>query len=120
LVLDVGSAEAIEAALAQIADEFGTPQIVVNNAGIMPMGSFLDESPALADAQIDINFRGVIHGMRAALPYLLARGEGHIVNIASLAGRFALPGSAIYSGTKFAVVGLTEAVAGEHRDRGVH
>lgn len=93
---------------------------LVNNAGIMPMGRFLDEDPALADAQIDINFRGVIHGMRAALPGLLARGSGHVVNIASLAGRFALPGSAIYSGTKFAVVGLTEAVAGEYRDSGVH
>lgn len=93
---------------------------LINNAGIMPMGRFLDEDPGLADTQIDINLRGVIHGMRASLPGLLARGSGHIVNIASLAGRFALPGSAIYSGTKFAVVGLTEAVAGEHRDSGVH
>lgn len=93
---------------------------LVNNAGIMPMGYFLDEDPALSDAQIDINLRGVIHGMRGALPGLLARGEGHIVNIASLAGRFAIPGSSVYSGTKFAVVGMTEAIAGEYRDRGVH
>jgi len=92
---------------------------LINNAGIMPMGYFLDEDPALADAQIDINFRGVIHGMQVALPGLLQRGSGHIVNIASLAGRFALPGSAIYCGTKFAVVGMTEAVAGEYRDSGV-
>ncbi|OTG66497.1 SDR family oxidoreductase [Acinetobacter silvestris] len=95
---------------------YGSLYSLINNAGIMPMGAFLDEEPALADAQIDINFRGVIYGMQLALPELLKNGVGHIVNIASLAGRFALPGSAVYSGTKFAVVGLTEAVAGEYRN----
>lgn len=117
--VDVRDAESFRHFIAE-AEIDGPLHALVNNAGIMPMGRFLDEDAALADAQIDINFRGVIHGMRAALPGLLARGSGHIVNIASLAGRFALPGSAIYSGTKFAVVGLTEAVAGEYRDSGVH
>jgi len=117
--LDVRDPASFRTFVAEAEAVLGPLYALVNNAGIMPMGRFLDEDPALADAQIDINFRGVIHGMRAALPGLLARGEGHIVNIASLAGRFALPGSAIYSGTKFAVVGLTEAVAGEHRDSGV-
>lgn len=98
----------------------GPLDVLVNNAGIMPMGGFLEESPGLSDAQIDINFRGVIHGMRAALPGMLARGRGHILNIASLAGRFAIPGASIYCGTKFAVVGMTEAVAGEYRDSGVN
>jgi len=58
--------------------------------------------------------------MRAALPGMLARGRGHLINVASLAGRFAIPGAAIYCGTKFAVVGMTEAVAGEYRDSGVN
>lgn len=98
----------------------GPVDVLVNNAGIMPMGAFLDEAPGLSDAQIDINFRGVIHGMRAALPGMLARGRGHLINVASLAGRFAIPGAAIYCGTKFAVVGMTEAVAGEYRDSGVN
>jgi NADP-dependent 3-hydroxy acid dehydrogenase YdfG len=98
----------------------GPVDVLVNNAGIMPMGGFLDEAPGLSDAQIDINFRGVIHGMRAALPGMLARGRGHLINVASLAGRFAIPGAAIYCGTKFAVVGMTEAVAGEYRDSGVN
>ncbi len=79
---------------------YGSLYALVNNAGIMPMGAFLDEDPDLVDAQIDINFRGVIMGMQLALPELLKHAEGHIVNIASLAGRFALPGSAVYSGTK--------------------
>ncbi|OTG82136.1 SDR family oxidoreductase [Acinetobacter sp. ANC 4648] len=98
---------------------YGSLYSLINNAGIMPMGTFLDEDPALADAQIDINFRGVIYGMQLALPELLKNGVGHIVNIASLAGRFALPGSAVYSGTKFAVLGLTEAVAGEYRNSAI-
>ncbi|WP_111858628.1 SDR family oxidoreductase [Acinetobacter sp. CFCC 10889] len=98
---------------------YGSLYALVNNAGIMPMGAFLDEDPDLVDAQIDINFRGVIMGMQLALPELLKHGEGHIVNIASLAGRFALPGSAVYSGTKSAVIGLTEAIAGEFRDSNI-
>ncbi|WP_151713775.1 SDR family oxidoreductase [Acinetobacter bereziniae] len=98
---------------------YGSLYSLVNNAGIMPMGAFIDEDPALADAQIDINFRGVVIGMQLALPELIKQQQGHIVNIASLAGRFALPGSAIYSGTKFAVIGLTEAVAGEFRDSNI-
>ena len=98
---------------------YGSLYALVNNAGIMPMGAFLDEDPDLVDTQIDINFRGVIMGMQLALPELLKHAEGHIVNIASLAGRFALPGSAVYSGTKSAVIGLTEAVAGEFRDSNI-
>lgn len=118
--LDVRDRDAFGAFLTDTEAALGPLDILINNAGIMPMGYFLDENPALADAQIDINFRGVIHGMQHALPGLLARRSGHIVNIASLAGRFAIPGSAVYTGTKFAVVGMTEAVAGEYRDSGVH
>lgn len=119
-LLDVRDPASFQHFLDESEQTLGPLYGLINNAGIMPMGRFLDEPASLADAQIDINFRGVIHGMRIALPGMLARGQGHIINIASLAGRFALPGSAIYSGTKFAVVGLTEAVAGEHRDSGVH
>jgi len=118
-LLDVRDRASFAAFIADTEATLGPLYALINNAGIMPMGYFLDEDPALADAQIDINFRGVIHGMQAALPGLLQRSRGHIVNIASLAGRFALPGSAVYTGTKFAVVGMTEAVAGEYRDSGV-
>lgn len=117
--LDVRERESFARFVAESEAALGPLYGLVNNAGIMPMGYFLDEDPALADAQIDINFRGVIHGMQVVLPKLLERQSGHIVNIASLAGRFALPGSAIYCGTKFAVVGMTESVAGEYRDTGV-
>ena len=73
----------------------------------------------MSDAQIDVNLRGVILGMKLALPEMLARGSGHIVNVASLAGRVPIPGAAVYCGTKFTVVGLTETVREELRGRGV-
>lgn len=117
--VDVRDRESFGQFIQNTIQHYGSLYALVNNAGIMPMGAFLDEDPALADAQIDINFRGVIIGMQLALPELLKYKQGHIVNIASLAGRFALPGSAVYSGTKFAVIGLTEAVAGEFRDSAI-
>lgn len=119
-LLDVRNRESFAAFIEQTRQQLGGLYALVNNAGIMPMGYFLAESPALADAQIDINFRGVVYGMQLALPHLLVQGEGHIVNIASLAGRFAIPGAAVYTGTKYAVVGMTEAVAAEYRDSGVN
>ncbi|HEX5277290.1 MAG TPA: SDR family oxidoreductase [Fluviicoccus sp.] len=118
--LDVRDPASFAEFIASTEAALGPLDVLVNNAGIMPMGAFLEEAPGLSDAQIDINFRGVIHGMRAALPGMLARGRGHMINVASLAGRFAIPGAAIYCGTKFAVVGMTEAVAGEYRDSGVN
>jgi NADP-dependent 3-hydroxy acid dehydrogenase YdfG len=119
-VLDVRQHDSFAAFLQATEEALGPVDILVNNAGIMPMGAFLDETLAISDAQIDINFRGVIHGMQLVLPGLLARRRGHIINVASMAGRFAIPGAAVYCGTKHAVVGMTEAVAGEHRDSGVN
>ncbi len=119
-VLDVRQRDSFAAFLRATEEALGSVDILINNAGIMPMGAFLDETLAISDAQIDINFRGVIHGMQLALPGLLARRHGHIINVASMAGRFAIPGAAVYCGTKYAVVGMTEAVAGEHRDSGVN
>lgn len=118
--LDVRRRDSFAAFLQATEAALGPVDVLINNAGIMPMGAFLDEAEGITDAQIDINFRGVIHGMQLALPGMLARRRGHIVNIASMAGRFAIPGAAVYCGTKHAVVGMTEAVAGEHRDSGVH
>lgn len=100
----------------QIEKQFGPIDILVNNAGIMPMGAMVEESQAITDAQIDINLRGVIHGMKAVLPKMLARQTGHIVNVASLAGKYPIPGSSIYCATKFAVVGLTASMQQELRN----
>lgn len=117
--IDVRSAAGFAAFIAETERALGPVDILINNAGIMAMGAFLEESQERSDLQIDINLRGVIHGMKAVLPGMLQRGGGHVVNVASLAGRFGIPGAVVYSGTKFAVVGLTEAADAEYRGSGV-
>jgi NADP-dependent 3-hydroxy acid dehydrogenase YdfG len=97
----------------------GPVDVLVNNAGVAPAGTFCDTDPEVLDLVLDVNLRGVVHGMRLALPGMLARGRGHVVNVASLAGRVPLPGAASYTASKFAVVGLTEAVRAEVAGTGV-
>jgi short-subunit dehydrogenase len=113
--LDVRDAEAFRA----LVEELDPIDVLVNNAGIMSLGSFLEQDPVLDERQLDVNVRGVIHGMRAVLPGMLRRRWGHVVNVASVAGKAGIPNAAVYSGTKHAVVGLTEAVRYELRDSGV-
>src|ERR1039458_3831476 len=81
----------------------------------MQVGRFIDEDDLTAQRMVDINIHGVILGLKIALERMIPRDRGHIVNIASLAGKFGTPGGATYSATKHAVVGLTEAVRGELR-----
>ena len=94
--------------------------MLVNNAGIMQVGRFIDEDDLTARRMVDINLHGVILGMKLALARMIPRDRGHIVNISSQAGKFGAPGGATYSATKHAVVGLTEAVRGELRLMGAH
>jgi len=94
--------------------------VLVNNAGIMQVGRFIDEDDLTAQRMVDINLHGVILGTKLALERMLPRDRGHIVNISSQAGKFGAPGGATYSATKHAVVGLTEAVRGELRLMGAH
>ncbi|MEV6213359.1 SDR family oxidoreductase [Nocardia sp. NPDC051833] len=114
-VLDVTSRASIDDFLAAA----GPVDILVNNAGIMPLGTFLDEPTNISAAQINVNFWGPIHGMQAALPGMIERGRGHIVNVASLAGKMPTPGGAVYCGTKHAVVGLSTSVRAEVAEHGV-
>lgn len=117
--LDVRDRVSFAAFLEEASHALGPVDVLVNNAGIMAARPFADEPDALSDAQVDVNLRGVILGCKLALPAMLARGDGHIVNIASMAGRLAVPGLAVYCATKFAVVGLTETLREEYRDSGV-
>ena len=97
----------------------GRPDVLVNNAGIMPTGPFLHQSPALAELMFAVNVFGVMRGVRLALPAMLAAGSGQIVNVASVAGRQVAAGMASYCATKHAVVGFTRALRREHRGSGV-
>lgn len=117
--LDVRDLESFRSVVARLEAELAPVDILVNNAGIMPLGPFLEQAPGSDDRQIDVNLRGVIHGLRAVLPGMLRRRRGHVVNVASVAGKVGVPFAAVYAGTKHAVVGLTEAVRHELRDSGV-
>jgi NADP-dependent 3-hydroxy acid dehydrogenase YdfG len=115
LALDVTDRPSFEAFLDAAEAQLGPVDVLVNNAGIMQVGPFLEEDDATAVRQIDINVHGVLHGMKLVLPRFKARGTGHLINIASMAGKTGVPGGATYSGTKFFVYGVSEALRGELR-----
>jgi NAD(P)-dependent dehydrogenase (short-subunit alcohol dehydrogenase family) len=100
-------------------DGGGRIDVLINNAGVMPIGPFLEQSEQKIRSTIEVNFYGVLTGCQLVLPEMVARRSGHIVNIASLAGMVALPGQVVYSGTKFAVVGLSSGLADEFAAHGV-
>ncbi len=117
--LDVTDRASFTAFLDSASRELGPVDVLVNNAGIMSLGSFLEESDDTAARQIDINLHGVLLGMKVALPGMKTRGRGHVVNIASTAGKAGFAGGATYCATKHAVVGVSEAVLAELRGSGV-
>lgn len=119
LPLNVTDRESFAAFLDALEKELGPLDVLVNNAGIMPTGLFADEDEAMTDRIVDINLRGVITGSRLATKRFLARGSGHLINIASLAGTQGFPGLATYCATKHAVVGFTSALHLELKEHGV-
>jgi NADP-dependent 3-hydroxy acid dehydrogenase YdfG len=120
LGVDVTERESFARFLDDAEVQLGPIDVLVNNAGIMPVGRFIDEDDLTARRMVDINIHGVILGTKLALARMIPRDRGHIVNISSQAGKFGAPGGATYSATKHAVVGLTEAVRGELRLMGAH
>lgn len=119
VALDVTDADSFESFIAQAEAAHGPIDVLVNNAGVMPNGDFLELGLASDRMIMEINVFGVIHGMRAVLPGMLERRSGHVVNVASLAGKFPVKGLATYNASKFAVVGLTAATRLEYADGGV-
>jgi NAD(P)-dependent dehydrogenase (short-subunit alcohol dehydrogenase family) len=119
LALDVSSDESFARFLDAAASSHGALDILVNNAGVDWMGPFHQMPPEIARREIAVNLEGTMNGCRLALQRLLPRRTGHIVNVASGAGRVPLPGSASYSATKHGVVGLTESLRLEYRASGV-
>ena len=115
LELNVTERDSLEAFANAVEAQLGPIDVWVNNAGIMQLGRFLDEDDATAHRMVDINLHGVIYGCKVIAPRMAARNRGHLVNIASQAGKFGLPGGATYTATKYAVVGLAESLRGELR-----
>lgn len=112
-VTDVTSADEMQALADAAIEKFGHIDVLVNNAGLMPL-SFLNKRKVSEwDQMVDVNIKGVLYGIAAVLPHMEERREGHIINISSVAGHDITPGSAVYSGTKFAVRAITEGLRQE-------
>jgi short-subunit dehydrogenase len=117
--LDVTDRGGFTKFLEEVEGRLGAIDVLINNAGIMPLGRFEDEDDRSTARQLEINLHGVIHGTREAIKRMRPHKSGHIVNIASAAGKAGFPGAATYCATKHGVVGLSEAVRAELRGSGI-
>ncbi len=113
LELDVTDPEQVARTVEAVVDDAGSIDCVVNNAGYAQMGPLEDISTSDLHRQFDVNVYGPHRLTRAALPHMRAQGEGRIVNVSSVAGRIAMPGSGAYSGSKFALEGMSDALRAE-------
>lgn len=116
---DVRDPASLEALVAATVDRFGGLDILVVNAGVGAYGPFLDLPAEQIEEMIDVNVKGAIYSVRAALPHLVRSSAADLVTIASEAGRRGLPYEAVYCASKFAQVGLTSALDHELREQGV-
>jgi NAD(P)-dependent dehydrogenase (short-subunit alcohol dehydrogenase family) len=119
LALDVTDRASFERFLEQAEQRFGPLDVLINNAGIMPLGDFAEEDDATTIRIIDINVHGVLTGTKLAVRRMRPRRTGHIINVASMVGKISPPGGATYVASKHAVVGLTESVQLENADYGI-
>jgi 3-oxoacyl-[acyl-carrier protein] reductase len=115
---DVRDAAALERLCADVAERFGGIDIVVANAGVGAYGPFLELSLEHVDEMIDVNLKGTIYAIRAALPHMLGR-EGDVITLASQAGLRGFPNETVYCASKFGQVGLTRALDHELRQHGI-
>lgn len=117
--LDVTDPGSFDAFLDLTEERLGSLDVLVNNAGIMPLSPLLDEPDDVTARILDVNVRAMIHGAREAARRMVPRGRGHIVNVASTAGKAGLPGASTYCASKAAMIVFSEAIRGELQDHGV-
>ena len=116
--LDVTRKGDVEAVVAAVAADFGRLNVLVNNAGLMPIRPMSEVNTDEWDAMIDVNLKGTLYGIAAVLPRFLNQGSGHIINLSSVAGiKVFAPGGTVYSGTKFAVSAISEGLRQEVGDK---
>ncbi|MFJ5265057.1 SDR family oxidoreductase [Streptomyces sp. NPDC088387] len=114
--LDVTSLDSVKAFLRAAHERHGRIDVLVNNAGVMPLSPLIMERTQDWDQMIDVNVRGVLHGVAAALPLMKAQGSGHFINVASTLGHEVVPTAAVYSATKYAVRAISEGIRKENSD----
>jgi NAD(P)-dependent dehydrogenase (short-subunit alcohol dehydrogenase family) len=117
--LDVTDRDSFSDFLDQVQRQLGPIDVLVNNAGIMPVGRIVDEPDAVTRRILDINVYGVILGSKLAAQRMVPRGRGHVINVASLAGELNVVGLATYCASKHAVIGFTDSARLEYRSTGV-
>ena len=113
MTIDVTKRADLGAFVARAVERFGRLDVLVNNAGLMPLSLLEDLKVDEWNRMIDVNIRGVLHGIAAALPVFRAAGRGHFINISSISGLNVAPTTAVYSGTKFAVRAISEGLRQE-------
>ncbi|KIM13540.1 SDR family oxidoreductase [Mycoplasma capricolum subsp. capricolum] len=117
--VDVRNFEELNQAVKKAEQVYGPVNLLINNAGIMPMDQYVDQSLEDKYNTLDVNVKGVINGMDAVLPSMLKQNHGTIVNISSVAGRYTYDDHSIYNGSKFAVNAITEQVRRELSDTNI-
>ena len=111
--MDVSSTKDVDATVQACIQTFGGVDVLVNNAGIMPLSFLAARKVDEWDRMIDVNIKGVLYGIAAVLPHMMAKKSGHVITVSSVAGHVVNPSSAVYSGTKFAVRAIMEGLRRE-------
>jgi NADP-dependent 3-hydroxy acid dehydrogenase YdfG len=116
--LDVTNKHQVQEVVATVVADFGKLDVLINNAGLMPIRPMSEVNTDEWDAMIDVNLKGTLYGIAAALPRFIAQESGHIINLSSVAGiKVFAPGGTVYSGTKFAVSAISEGLRQEVGDK---
>lgn len=113
LETDVTQADQVKALVDKAVQVFGRVDVMINNAGLMAIAPLAETMVDEWHRMIDINIKGVLHGIAAALPVFQAQNSGHMISVGSIAGHKVSPGGAVYSGTKFAVRAISEGLRQE-------
>lgn len=114
--LDVTDLDDVRAFAGLALEKFGRIDVIVNNAGVMPLSPLEALKIDEWNQMIDVNIRGVLHGIAAALPVMKKQGSGQVINVSSIAGHAVWPTCAVYSATKYAVVAISEGLRQENKD----
>jgi 3-dehydrosphinganine reductase len=119
IAVDVADEEAVASALSEFLSDVGTPDLVVNSAGVAHPGLFHELDPSVFHWMMDVNYFGTLNVTRAVVPAMIARGSGHLVNVSSIAGFLGVYGYSAYGASKFAVTGLSDVLRAELKPKGI-